>query len=81
MTIIKSGAFVGMAFAPHCTITLFTVHHAIKLSFETQIFTALYGFLRAIRPGRWHYSNVTPCGSRRARFGATLPHALAATLN
>src|SRR4029450_3815116 len=45
---------VGTAFAALCTVTLFTAHYAIKLSFETQIFTALHGFLRGnprIEPG------------------------------
>ena len=30
--------------------------------------------------GRWHYGNVARCGSRRSRFGATFPNALAVRL-
>jgi hypothetical protein len=30
---------------------------------------------------RWRHGDVARCGSRRARFGATFPDALAVTLN
>jgi hypothetical protein len=50
MIVIESVALVGTAFAALCTITLFTAHHASKLSFETQILTTLHGLLRG-NPG------------------------------